>query len=577
MTRWRLALTVVLLILIGVPLAMPALDLTRYLHGWRAWEEYHRLIELATNTVLLIAGTLALALPVGIAGAVLLYRTDLPLRDFLRQLTLLSLFVPLPLFASAWQAALGTSGLLPIALWTTPPQGDPDVSPSGIAWKAWAQGLDAAIWVHAVAGLPWVVWIVGQGLCWVERDLEEDGLLATSPWRVLWAVTLPRCRAAICAAGLWVALQTATEITVTDMMQVRTFAEEVYNQFVRPQKDPSSADARELLARAMAVSLPAVILTVTLMVSAARNWERTLPPLDSLTPPRCLFPLGRSRGVWLFGVFALVGLLVGVPLVSLVWKTGLSGSPEAWSLQTTWSHLTRVVHVHGRMIGESLGLAVTAGVVTTGLALLCCWLALEARWFHAVTLGLMAIAWALPGPVIGIGMKEVINALVKVEGPLYQRLGLTGFKPMTIALYDGPSLLPVLWVSLLRFFPCAVAILWPVVRLLPMELRDAARVDGARPRDELRFLVWPLTAGACGRACLAVAVLSLGELGAGKLVETPGSQTFAHEIFTQMHFGVTNNLAALCLILLGLVVLGGGLVAFWNRALASRTPASTAP
>lgn len=563
-------MTAVLMLSIGLPLAMPALDLARYMHGWSAWDEYPRLIELASNTLLLMAGTLALAMPFGVAGAVLLYRTDLPLRGFLRQITLLSLFVPLPLFASAWQAALGTSGLVPIALWTTPPPGDPDISPSGIAWKPWAQGLDAAIWVHAVAGLPWVVWIVGQGLCWVERDLEEDALLATSPWHVLWAVTLPRCRAAIFAAGLWVTLQAATEITITDMMQVRTFAEEVYNQFVRPEKDPASADAHELLARAMAVSVPAVLFTIAIVIWAARNWERALPPLDRLTPPRCLFTLGWTRGIWLAGILAIVGLLVGVPLVSLVWKTGLSGSPEAWSAKTTWTHLMLVSRVHGRMVIESLVLGFAAGCVTMGVALVSCWLATEARWFHALLLGLTAVAWALPGPVIGIGLKETINALMDGEEAVDRLLGGTGFAPLRVALYDGPSLAPVLWASLLRFFPCALAMLWPVVRLLPVELRDAARVDGATPSDELRFVVFPLTAGACGRAALAVAVLSLGELGAGRLVETPGSTTFAHEVFTQMHYGVTNNLAALCLVLLGLVALGGTVVAFWNRMLASR-------
>jgi ABC-type Fe3+ transport system permease subunit len=73
--------------------------------------------------------------------------------------------------------------------------------------------------------------------------------------------------------------------------------------------------------------------------------------------------------------------------------------------------------------------------------------------------------------------------------------------------------------------------------------------------------MWPLCAGACLRAALAVGVLSLGELGAGKLVETPGSQTFAHQVFNQMHYGVTNHVAGLCLVLLGLVGLGSAAVA----------------
>src|SRR5213078_2253163 len=130
------------------------------------------------------------------AGAVLLYRTDLPFQKLLRALTIVTLFVPLPRFASGLRAAPGSGGWLPAALWSTPPQGDPDVSPSGIAWKPWAQGLEAAIWIHAVAALPWVVLLVGQGLRWVEGELEEDALMIISSWRVLLRVSLPRSRAA---------------------------------------------------------------------------------------------------------------------------------------------------------------------------------------------------------------------------------------------------------------------------------------------------------------------------------------------------------------------------------------------
>src|SRR5262249_7913010 len=156
----------------------------------------------------------------GIAAAVLLHRTDLPCRREFRFLTVLTLFVPLPLFTSAWQAAFGTGGWLPVAWWSTPLPGDPDVTPAGTVWKPWAEGLASAVWVHAVAALPWVVIIVGQGLMWVERELEEDALTVVGPWRVWWQVTLPRCRAAWFAAGTWIALLTTTEITVTDMMQV---------------------------------------------------------------------------------------------------------------------------------------------------------------------------------------------------------------------------------------------------------------------------------------------------------------------------------------------------------------------
>jgi iron(III) transport system permease protein len=154
----------------------------------------------------------------------------------------------------------------------------------------------------------------------------------------------------------------------------------------------------------------------------------------------------------------------------------------------------------------------------------------------------------MPGPVIGAGLKAAIEWFVDFEARA------VGSGPVRRWLYDGPSRLPVMWADLLRFFPCAVAMLWPAVRLVPTTLTDAARVDGAQPARELRVAVWPLTAAATGRAAVAVTVLSLGELSASKLVRTPGGDTFAHEVFTRMHYGVANHLAALCLLLLAIAL-----------------------
>src|SRR5262249_33240404 len=121
------------------------------------------------------------------------------------------------------------------------------------------------------------------------------------------------------------------------------------------------------------------------------------------------------------------------------------------------------------------------------------------------------------------------------------------------ALYWDPSPAPVLWIHLLRFLPCAVAFLWPVVRLLPAELRDSARLDGLRPAQELRHLVWPFAARAALAAALIVAAVALGGGPASMHVETPGRWTFAHELWQQMHYGGENNVAALCLLLLAAV------------------------
>jgi iron(III) transport system permease protein len=570
-TRWRWAVAVVLLALIAVPLAMPFIAFARVPSAWTAFTDVDRLLVLARNTLLMVGGTLALATPLGVVGAVLLYRTDLPLRRPLRFILILTLFIPLPLLASGWQSALGSGGWLPAPIWTTPPRSDPDVSSTGIAWKPWATGLPAAVWIHATAGLPWIILLVGQGLRWVERELEEDALTVLSPWRVLLGVTLPRCRAALFAAMIWVALQTATEITVTDMLQIRTFAEEVYNQLTRPDQNTSVPLIQIAVARAVAVSLPGTLLVGLAVAWAARRWEHQLPTFDRLTQLPLQFTLGRAR--WPLALLTLiaVGVLVGIPVGSLIWRVGLTANtPDPlhaamedftpgrhWSAATAEAQLRTVVHVRGGLVTTSLWQAAVAGAGCALLAWMTCWLAAGSRRFRALALVLLVAAWSMPGPVIGIGLIETIKVVLSV----------THSSMLDQALYRGVSPIPLWWAFLVRFFPAAVAVCWPVMRLLPEELVQSARVDGATPFYELRRVIWPLTSGVFVLAGLAVAVLSLGELSASKLVEPAGQMTFAHEVFTQMHYGVTNDVPALCLILLGAVFAGGTALAILGRLL----------
>ena len=167
MVRWRIAVAALLAAIVGWPLVMPFVNLLSEPRAWSAWRDAPRILALTRTTSELIAGVLIVDMPLGMILATLLYRSDLPGRKFLRRVVVVSLFVPLPLLTSAWQAALGSGGWL---------------GPAHAGWP-WVTGLRAAVWVHAAAGLPWVIWLVGQGLCWVEPEVEDDARLAAGPWR----------------------------------------------------------------------------------------------------------------------------------------------------------------------------------------------------------------------------------------------------------------------------------------------------------------------------------------------------------------------------------------------------------
>ena len=148
----------------------------------------------------------------------LLFKTDVPGRGPAAWLLVGMLFVPLYLVTGAWDAGFGIQG------WHTL------VTNPHLAHEPWLAGWRAAIWVHGLAAVPWVVLIVGAGLRAVEAEIEEDAATCATPLQVLWHVSLRRAAPAIVVAALWIVTIVMAEISVTDFFQVRTFAEEVYTQ-----------------------------------------------------------------------------------------------------------------------------------------------------------------------------------------------------------------------------------------------------------------------------------------------------------------------------------------------------------
>src|SRR5262249_60837047 len=131
--------------------------------------------------------------PPGGGLAVLPYRPGLPGRSAWRAVLGVGLFVPLPLFALAWQAT------------------------GGGGWRPWTQGLFWASFVHAAAALPWVVWLTGLGLTRVEPELEEDAWTAAPGWRVFWRESGRRAGPGVGLAGGGVGLQAGVGIAVPGM------------------------------------------------------------------------------------------------------------------------------------------------------------------------------------------------------------------------------------------------------------------------------------------------------------------------------------------------------------------------
>jgi iron(III) transport system permease protein len=478
------------------------------------------ILPLVINSLGLTLETLALSLPLGTAAAWLLLRSDLPGRRLGISIIVVLLFLPLYLQASAWQAGFGQEGW-----YSTHASGEP-----------WLSGWNAAVWVHTLAGIPWVVLFAGLGLRTVEAALEEQALLDGSPWQVFRRVTLPACWPALGLAAVWVATCTAGEMTVTSIFSVRTYAEEVYNQI----------STHDEAGDAMMALLPGIVGTAVLLglgVLCCVGLARADRPLN-LKPSR-VFALGAWRWPLAVGGLAVIILLAGVPLGNLVYKAGVlvlqtdAGRVRTWSAgKCLWTILLAQWQCRQECRWSLLigSLAATAAVVAaTPLA----WVARKSRGWGALAIGTALICLVIPGPLLALAIIGLLN-----------RPGL----PWLFWLYDHSILAP--WMALtVRAMGPAILVLWHAARTIPQPMLDSAATEGCGSLGQLGWIVLPQRLPALGVAWLIGLALALGDLTASILVVPPGVKTLSIHIFNQLHYGVEDQVAGICLALT--IALGG--------------------
>ena len=474
---------------------------------------------LIENTLLLAAAGSAVSLPVGTVLAWLVLRTDLPGRKTFLAVFVAMLFVPLYLQAAAWQAGFGLQGWQTL-IFRAPP-----------LLEGWA----GAVWVHAVAALPWVVLIVGAGFSLIEPELEQQALLNASARRVFARVSLPAAAGAITVAAVWIWIVAAGDMTVTDLFVVRTYAEEVYTR-VAVGRQPGEAP--------LAI-LPGAVLCAWLvlagLVLAARLAPGDRPP--SLRRGH-VFSLGPWRVPLAILLVTLLLFIVGVPLGNLCYKAGVlvtqtdAGRLRSWSAGKCLAVVLCAPIRYQREFGWSLGIGVLAATASVAAAIPLAWIARAGRLRAAAVLVVTAALLALPGPVVGLA---VIHLLNRPEIPLLVRL------------YDQSILAPWLALSVRGAGP-AVLILWHAFRFVPRDVLDAAAVDGAGPVARLVRIVLPASRPALGVAWLVALAVALGDLAASILVVPPGVQTLSIRIFELLHYGVEDQVAGIALALVALFV-----------------------
>jgi iron(III) transport system permease protein len=391
--------------------------------------------------------------------------------------------------------------------------------------------------------------ITTTGLATLPSEVEQQAMLDGSDAQVLWHVTIPHLRPALCAALVWVWISAACEITITDVYQIRTFAEEIYTGFALGD---TLTDAPQRVA-------PGIILTAGMAVATLAICAQFAPQLASLRRTGA-WQLDIGRWRWPVGMTVLAGALVVValPTINLVYQAGLHVTLVGdrrirdWSFAKVVNVLTEIPASFMPEFGWSLLLGQLTAVTGILVALV---LASAGR----TSMSVRGLAWlaamlglAIPGPVLALGLSWLVN---QPQIPIMRYL------------YDRT--LFVAWLALsIRLFPMAFLICDTAVRQVNRRLAEIAMVEGAGWwRAQWHGIVRPLS-DCLGWLWLVLLALAIGDLSATILAVPPGVTTISIRVFSLVHYGVADQLAGLCLITL----LVFGLLAALVIALAPRSP-----
>ncbi len=367
--------------------------------------------------------------------------------------------------------------------------------------QSWHGTARAMIVAHVFFNLAVVVRLVGSMIAVIPHDLVGAArTLGASPVRAARLVILPLLRPALWSAAAVIFLFSFTSFGVAKLLGgPRNPTVEV--EIARRATQLGDVGGAPALA-ALQLALLAVVIVWT-----ARRQRRAAVELHGATAPRS--PRNRGERIMVVSVAALIGLVVGTPVIALVsrsFKVGTSWSLSAW---------TQLGGGEGRpgaglgvdplaSVGASLRFAVVAAVIATAIGFLAATaINTSPRLGRLLDAGLM-LPLGTSAVTIGLGM------LITFDTPPFDWRAQWWLVPL------GHALVAV---------PFVVRAMLSVLRSIPADLRAAAATLGAAPirswwQVDARALRRPLLAGAGFSAAI-----SLGEFGATTILTRSGSET----------------------------------------------------
>jgi iron(III) transport system permease protein len=382
-------------------------------------------------------------------------------------------------------------------------------------------GWFAAGLAQVLAYLPVAIAVGWAASAMLDVRLLEAGSIYGSEPRVLAGISLRLALPVLLCGACVVFLLSLSDYAVPSFFSVNVFALEIFSIY-----STGFHPAAAVWTAAPLMAIVALILVAGLpLVRRAEAMTRS--------PRASPVPLDRGgRAYW--GAVALL-VYFSLPLMVVAITAG-SGRAVVMTASNARSEIgvTLIIALSTAVLCIVLGQAVSRALDHAGP-------------ISASLLVLIAVAFALPAPLTGIGILQID--------------ALTG------GLEDGLAL----WAHTVRFLPMAVLVSYALRRRAEHGLIEAGQVFARSRLHALSRVTLPLMIPGLIVLAAICFSFSMGELGATLLVAAPGHATLMMRLYNLLHYGASREVAALCLLLTLPALVAGVLLTVALRYQAKRT------
>ena len=486
-------------------------------------------IALSTSVEIAV-GMTAIAVPIGVALAFLVVRTDVPGRAWLEPLVIIPTFMSAVVLAFGYVVALGPVGFVSLAV---------EHVIGSVPWSIYSVASIAV--VAGLTHVPHVYLYTASALRNLGSDIEEAArTTGAGPWRVALTVSLPMVMPAVLYAAVLVFFL-GFELFGLPLVLGDPEGVLVLSTYLFKLTNKLGVPSYQL----MAVVVVAIILIAIPLVVLQRRLLRNASRYVSIRGKGARKQPIRL-GLWRWPAFAFVLLWFGFTVVVPMAGIGLRSVVTGWGRGVDLVSVLTLDHFRElagnadvvRAVVNTLGVAVIGGAAAVA-CYTCVALAMHrwgSRWAKLVDYIAM-IPRAMPGVVAGLAMLWIF-LFVKPLNPL---------RATMISVWLAYS---VVW------FAYGLRMITGALMQIAPELEEAGRSVGATPGQVARHVTVPLIKGGMIAAWLLIFLIFAREYSTGVYLLGPGTEVIGSLMVSLWGTGAIDLVSALAVVNTVIIVAG---------------------